>query len=107
MHFSTISTFALLATMATAFPHLRRQDTPTNGTVEAPAIGISMGCTVMANACRYYIKSTPCTDEWVVDVKKCIPATCSGLRDLAMKPCAASEETPQPEKVDIPPMYRW
>ncbi|KAF3918187.1 hypothetical protein ABW20_dc0105024 [Dactylellina cionopaga] len=96
MHFTTISTVALLASMVAAFPHMRRQEA-TNGTVEAPAIGISMGCTIMANACKFYIKTPQCTEEWVADVHKCIPETCAGLREMAMRPCQSPEEEPEPE----------
>ncbi|KAK6523055.1 hypothetical protein TWF281_002477 [Arthrobotrys megalospora] len=91
MHFLTISTFALFTTLATAFPHFRRQDAG-NGTVEAPAIGISMGCTVMANACKFYIKSPQCTEEWVADVHRCIPGACTSLREMAMRPCQPLDE---------------
>ncbi|KAF3923820.1 hypothetical protein ABW21_db0202276 [Orbilia brochopaga] len=104
MRFSTISAIALLASSATAFPHLRQQEA-TNGTVEAPAIGLSMGCTVMANACKYYIRTTPCTDEWRADVEKCIPESCTSLRQLAMSPCESTSEDTDPE--DSERRYRW
>ncbi|EPS40344.1 hypothetical protein H072_5833 [Dactylellina haptotyla CBS 200.50] len=100
MKFATFSTLALFATMASAFPHLRRQDSSTNGTVEAPAIGISMGCTVMANACKFYIQTPQCTEEWVADVHKCIPEACSGLREMAMRPCQSPGES-EPERPQL------
>ncbi|KAK6340004.1 hypothetical protein TWF730_001781 [Orbilia blumenaviensis] len=96
MHFSTIFTVSLFATLTTAFPHFPRQAV-NNGTVEAPTIGISMGCTVMANACKFYIQSPQCTDEWVSDVHRCIPEACASLREMAMRPCQSPEE-PEPEK---------
>ncbi|KAK6331245.1 hypothetical protein TWF696_003305 [Orbilia brochopaga] len=91
MRFIALSTLALLASSAAAFPHIRRQEA-TNGTVEAPAIGLSMGCTIMANACKFYIKTTPCTEEWRADVEKCIPESCSSLRQLAMSPCESTDD---------------
>ena len=67
---SILSIFAVtVASTTSAVPHMPRQSA-TNGTVPAAAIGMSMGCTVMANACTFYIKSVQCSDEWVKDVHK-------------------------------------
>ncbi|KAF3083208.1 hypothetical protein TWF102_008313 [Orbilia oligospora] len=98
MYLTSITTLCscLLATLATAFPHYRRQDT-SNSTVEAPAIGISMGCTIMANACKFYIQSPQCTQEWVLDVHRCIPEACISLREMAMRPCQDEPEEPELE----------